>query len=132
MVCDIFSDISYEVLRDFKINIFKNIRPFEVKIRYVLWSLSRINKPKIGEVVYYDGQIGMLIQGVKNPYWDIYFSDENDCNNFTIKHIHVKDFKMRPLWKRFKFSFQTSYDFQIGYWYSIDVYKPVGCGVSYN
>jgi len=137
MVDDFIAEISAIILRNFKLKYFKGMRPLEVKARYVLWSLKRINRPKIGEMVYHEGNIGILIQGINAPYWDIYFSDGCDYdgynyNDFTIKHIHEKDFRMKPLWQRFKYSFKTSYDFQINYWYSIDVRQPVGYVISYS
>jgi hypothetical protein len=129
---DFIADMTSIMFRTFKLKFFKKIRPIEVKMCYVLWALKRINKPKIGEIVYHKGRVGVLLQGVKAPYWDIYFSEGNELNNFTIvKHIHENDFRLKPLWRRFKTSFETSYNFQIGYWYTIDIYNPLGCGISY-
>jgi hypothetical protein len=39
--------------------------------------------------------MNILIQGVKSPYWDIYFSDGHEIHDYTIvEHIHENTMKI--------------------------------------
>lgn len=113
----------------------KNIRALVVRLMYVMYALKNINKPHLGDVVTYKGLQCMLIQGVQNPFWDLWYEGTpiairdvdqvlgDDETKERLNHIHKDDFKLQPLWKRFKFSFLSSYEFQMSNWYSIDVQK---------
>ncbi len=98
-----------------------------VRIKYVIKSICEINKPKLGDTVYYHGEKCALIQGVNNPFWDLLpLTKENldKPKRDIYKGVYVDNFKMRPLYKRFKFSFLSTYKFLMDNWYSIDIRKP--------
>ena len=100
-----------------------------VKTQYVKMALRKINKPKLGDTVYYNGIECSLIQGVANPFWDLLpLTKENldKPKRDIYKRVHFNDFKMQPLHKRFKFSFLSTYNFLMGNWYSIDIRKTGG------
>jgi len=100
------------------------LRKIQVRTKYINYALKNINKPKLGSTVYYNGVECSLIQGVSNPYWKLMpLTKENldKPKRDVHKRVHVSEFEMQPLYKRFRFSFMTTYKFLMGYWYSIDI-----------
>lgn len=112
------------------------MRKIIVKIQYAIWAANRISKPKLGDLVDYNGLECSLVQGVQNPYWDLLeMSDENlkKDKREIIKRVHVSDFKIRNSIKRKLWSFRESYKFQIQNWLLIDTYhKPLFSPISYK
>jgi hypothetical protein len=89
-----------------------------VKATYARRALRDINKLKLGDIVYYQGKEWYTYQGVSDPYWKIYRTEDS----FDLPAlVHKKDLKMEPLWKRFKFSFLHTYRFYMANWYQIDM-----------
>lgn len=92
-------------------------------------ALRSINRPHLGDVVIYDDVECSLIQGVASPYWDMIpmIKENFELDRRVIfKRIHENDFKLQPLWKRFKFSFMFTYNFYMSNWYRIDIDKERG------
>lgn len=104
------------------------MREIEVKARYFLWSLTRINKPHLGDIVIYNGSEYCLIQGVSDPRWDLLeMSTSNRINGVNKKHFKLKKF--------FKGRFErilSSYDFQMKNWFRIDINKKIFSKISYK
>lgn len=99
-------------------------RSIIVKLQYVYIALRNINKPHLGDFVMYKGVECSLIQGVNNPYWDLLpMTDENlkKSKRDIYRHVHKKDFKLEPFWKRFALSFLYTYNFYMVNWYDIDI-----------
>lgn len=104
----------------------KLFRSIDVKIQYARIALNKINMPHIGDIVMYNNTECALIQGVRKPYWDLLpLTKENLAKpkREIYYSIHEQDFMMKPLWKRFFFSFKSTYHFYMGCWYSIDMMK---------
>lgn len=95
-----------------------------VRGRYAKKALSEIEKPHIGDIVSYKGKEHQLIQGVANPYWDLLdLSPENLSlpQRHIERSVHISEFRLQPMYKRFLFSFRFTYRFYMNYWYRIEV-----------
>lgn len=90
-----------------------------VRLIYAYRALKQINRPHLGDIVYYQGERYTLFQGVRAPYWDMVRTE--DIYRITASSIHESKFKLQPLWRRFFFSFRFTYRFYMGYWFDIDV-----------
>lgn len=93
---------------------------------YAYRALNAIKQPHLGDIVMYKGKKHQLIQGVNNPYWNLIdLSPENmgKSKRDIEKDVHVSQFKLQPLYKRFRFLFMFTYKFLMGYWFSIEVNK---------
>lgn len=104
----------------------KFIRSMSVKLQYALVALRKINMPHIGDLVDYNGEQCTLIQGVAKPRWDLLPMDKVNLDRPKRKiynHVCESQFVMKPLYKRFGFSFMSTYKFYMDYWYSIDMCK---------
>jgi hypothetical protein len=102
------------------------MRKLQVKILYAIQALKCINNPHLGDKVKYKGIDCSLIQGVRNPYWNLLpLTEENLAKNKrdVYRDVHVNDFELQPLRKRFRFSFMFTYKFLMQNWYSIDIRK---------
>lgn len=100
-----------------------------VKLVFAFRALKAINSPHLGDVVMYKGKRHVLNQGVNNPYWDLIdLSPDNIAKPIrdVEKQIHVSQFKLQPLYRRFRFSFMFTYKFLMGYWYSIELNNRLG------
>lgn len=106
------------------------MRSLIVKLKYVMWSLSRINKPHLGDLVIVKntGKKFILIQGVASPYWDLHNHIDGRINR-----IHSSEFKLiNPIRGRID-RFINSYKFQMGNWFRIDTCnKPLFSRISYK
>jgi len=109
----------------------RGIKGFVIKLKYAWFAIRQINRPHLGDIVIYKKTECFLIQGVMSPYWDLLPINEMvKQNQRTIwKHVHESDFKLEPIWKRFKKSFLFTYNFYMGYWYTIDLMYPITKGV---
>ncbi len=104
----------------------KIFRKIYVEFHYIKLSLLLINKPKIGATVFYKGIRCRLIQGRNNPFWDLMPTTKENLKKAkrdVYYSVHFSEFKMKPLRKRFFFSFNSTYGFLKGYWYEIDMRK---------
>lgn len=90
-----------------------------VRFCYAKWAVKKINKLKIGDIVHYNGFEYIAYQGVSDPYWKITSTKESPF--LTTLVAHKKDLIMQPLCKRFWFSFKSTYDFHMSYWFQINV-----------
>jgi hypothetical protein len=79
-------------------------------------ALRCIKRPHLGDTVTYFGTYYILLQGCQAPYWDLLDKHRNRLNR-----IHEDNFRLQPLWKRFRFSFMFIYKFYMSNWYSIDI-----------
>jgi len=94
-----------------------------IRIQYAIIALKVINKVKLMEHVFYQGNTCLLIQGVASPYYDLLpQTDENlkKEKRFVHRQVHVSKFKRKPLYRRFRFSFMSTYNFYMKSWYSSD------------
>jgi len=118
------------------------LRKINVTIQYILFSLEQVNKPKIGDVVLYNGVECRLVTRVSGNCWDLSpQTKENLVRSQRIIHklVDVDDFHMQSLIKRFFFSFLFTYKFLMSNWYLIDIskngemsYRRVRLGTSGN
>ena len=100
---------------------------------YAKTALMKINEPKLGDTVKYKGLECSLIQGVSNPYWDLLplaIENLNKSKRDIYRNVHLSEFELQPLRKRFKFSFMSTYGFLMRSWYDIDIRK--NGGISYT
>lgn len=101
-----------------------------IKLKYAYFALCKINRPHLGDIVTYKNVECLLIQGVQSPYWDLIPISEMEKQRRTRwNQVHEDLFKLQPLHKRFKKSFMFTWDFFMGYWYRIDLNKPLFKGV---
>lgn len=105
------------------------MRKILVKIMYIVYALKKMNDFHVGDVVKIkeSGKIGMLIQGVSNPYWDI------DIIEFRVNKVHKDKFKLsNPIKGRLQ-RIKQSYNFQMRNWCLIDTgNKPLFKRISYR
>lgn len=104
----------------------KLIRGLYCKYQYIKIALRDINKPKLGDIVYYNNIKCSLIQGAQDPYWDLMpLTEENLSKQKRDRYsrVYISDFKMESFYKRFKFSFMFTYNFYMEFWYSMDIRK---------
>lgn len=102
----------------------KLFRKIYIRLQYIKISLQEINKPKLGDIVIYKNIKCSLIQGVSNPYWDLLPLTKKNLdkpNREIYEMVHLKKIKLRPIYKRFIFSFFSTYRFLMVYWYDVDV-----------
>jgi hypothetical protein len=111
------------------------MRKLIVKIQYAIWAFQKINRPHIGDIVYFKGLQCTLIQGVSNPYWDLLpMTEENLAKEKRqiIKFIHRSDFELQKTFKRNLWAFKSSYKFQMQNWFLIDSSKPLFSRMAYR
>lgn len=90
-----------------------------VRATYCRRAIRDISKLKLGDSVSYDGNEWFTYQGVADPYWKITRLSEH--GNRLVLSIHKDHLQMQPLWRRFSFSFMSTYRFFMSNWYQIDV-----------
>jgi len=104
----------------------KIFRSINVKLQYVRVALYKIRMPHLGDLVMHGEIECSLIQGRAKPYWDLIpMTKENlaKSKRDIIKRVHEDFFELKPLHKRFIFSFLHTYRFYMTSWYSIDMRK---------
>jgi hypothetical protein len=95
-----------------------------VRATFFLAAIRVIFKPKLGDFVRFDGELCRLIQGVRNPYWDLLPLDEENLKKSVRKiyrSVHVSDFKITQNPARLWFSYQQRWNFFMSNWYDINV-----------
>ncbi len=95
-----------------------------VKIKYAIWAIERINSPHLGDIVKYKGEECSLIQGVKDPYWDLLpLTKENLAKHKRdiYRDIHYSSFELDKSLKRKWWVFKSSYQFKMQNWFLIDI-----------
>ena len=107
---------------------------------YLVYKTKEKLHKKMDGLIYFIKESTRIINEVPEQLWKPYYIFEKDIeyNNLNkekrdiYKSIHVNNFKMQPLWKRFKFSFISGYKFQMTCWYMVDTYnKSIGKRISY-
>jgi hypothetical protein len=131
----------------------KLLRSISVKIQYLLWAISRIRKPHVGDIVKYQGHWCVLIRGsiclattlpkqkqvrnagieCRSTSWELLPCTKRNLKKNTprkIKFVHVSHFIMRPLIFRFIPVICQDFRYQMQNWYGTDM-KRIGL-ISYN
>lgn len=104
----------------------KLFRSLYIKTQYLKIAIKNIYKPKLGDIVRYNNEQCMLIQGVAAPLWDLMPISEENLNKeerVVYRKISEDDFKLKKTLKRLVFSLKSTYKFYMGYWYVIDLNK---------
>lgn len=103
---------------------FAGMKGIIIRLKYAIIALRLINRPHLGDIVFYNGERCGLIQGVRSPYWDLMpLSEENMARDKReiYKDVHETSFSLRPIYRRFLFSFRFTYQFMMTNWYKIEL-----------
>lgn len=109
-------------------------RKLEVRIRYAIWALGKINSLHLGEIVEYNGVKCSVINGVSAPRWKLLpLTDENLARDKREiwDYVHQDEMIISKSFKSKLFRYRQSYSFQMCSWYSIDYRTPMFSRISF-
>jgi hypothetical protein len=103
--------------------------------RVVFLSMRWIPRFNLGDRVIWRGKEWVLIQGVCDPTWDLIRGNKSPRDGYErCENVHKSEFRKVRTPRNYWGSFQSGYQFYMGYWYDIWVREGVkpwmlGCNI---
>lgn len=113
----------------------KQLKGLVLRLQYLIWALSRRKDIHLMDITIYNGVEHLIINGAGRPYWKVMSLEESNLKRKKRKTFHLleENIVLKKGLKRNIQVIKQDYNFQMGYWYRIDLNKKGwGMSLKYN